>query len=792
MSIIESTTEAANSGPTAKPSTHSSHDTEELAALDLICDRIRKCVPPAPYILSVPTDRPYQHWSQQESQGWMLGHLFQPNEEHLQYRTFKYRDPIGTSFAIRSGEDEYIDRSEKRSKAKGWDTPTQGPKKKISLSAYKAKQANGLVGTPISNKPSPELGPVEADRTQTNGANDAPKYSSQTSEPTQQPGQKRPLDESVDSLQPSKSAQERQPPAKKKRPSPLPDANPSLEATALSDGTPHGLPPLLSPTTLPNPYGLPPILSPTLPSNIQCELDRLETQRKRGDSNASSSSDPKSQLLSVPDLKKQKSDETLKNTANIISKKGELKTRPGPFDAKTSAGTQVQTSHAPREPPKAAASGREQTLIVKLKYSKKNRKEIERYLRLPPRNIAVEKKERLENLKERVAQGKQKQVELSAGKSKEAAKGTSQNAIASTPSNHPETKMRTVEKRGRQTDDVHSVAPPSKRQKAPAMLEVDKRPATPASQAMPSPALSNQSSAQKSQVQYVTPLKELRALNMIRTGSAEGNDATPGRSGATPSGSKLPDSKSGPTSAPPVNGKHNADIQAWSNASQNLNKLGRSLKHESQKLVENWRDSSKKDRLRAAVMSIECIICYIASFSASDLCQRSKGRPAEVENTWKTLMPLLLSLRPRMREFPHLDGLRLYLAVVISSRISGLLAQRRQPNAQHGSPQNEVSVDFALLAEQFMYLQRYSREARMTLPLADIEEQYPETWKGRECVADPAMDWENLPAGKLKGPYFLPIGPDTTPVQAVRFGVQFLKEWLAKEGLEYELQVSLE
>lgn len=190
MSILEYTTETTKSGPRTKQSACSSHDIEELAKLDSIYERIRKCVPITPYILTVPTDHPYRHWSQQESQGWMLGNLFDSDEEHLQYRTFKFRESLKSCFVTRTEEDEEKEKNEKLMKSRGRNTPVQGPKKKISLSAYKANKANGLSGTPTSKKPSPDLGPVKRDPIHVNGVKDEPK-TSPAPKPGSQQGHKR-------------------------------------------------------------------------------------------------------------------------------------------------------------------------------------------------------------------------------------------------------------------------------------------------------------------------------------------------------------------------------------------------------------------------------------------------------------------------------------------------------------------------------------------------------------------------------------------------------------------------
>jgi hypothetical protein len=138
-------------------------DIEELALIDDAFDRIKSIIPAAPYILSTPSLDPYSHYSRQESRAWILGHLFKPEEEHLQYRTFHYREPYLDCFVLQP--DDEGDAEPERPKSQASSTSQQAqqsaPKKKISLSAYKSKQANGVI-TPGSKKVSPGLPPTKA------------------------------------------------------------------------------------------------------------------------------------------------------------------------------------------------------------------------------------------------------------------------------------------------------------------------------------------------------------------------------------------------------------------------------------------------------------------------------------------------------------------------------------------------------------------------------------------------------------------------------------------------------
>lgn len=162
-------------GPESKTKARnlSVEDQEDLEKLDGIFERIKKAVPAAPYILSTPSLSPYSHYSRHEAYSFMMGHLFEPHEEHLQYRTFLFREPYQDCFALQP--DEEVEERPK-SQASNTSSQPQQAKKKISLSAYKSKQANGVI-TPAggSKKPSPNLPPTKPSNSQTNGVKAAEK-----------------------------------------------------------------------------------------------------------------------------------------------------------------------------------------------------------------------------------------------------------------------------------------------------------------------------------------------------------------------------------------------------------------------------------------------------------------------------------------------------------------------------------------------------------------------------------------------------------------------------------------
>jgi hypothetical protein len=76
--------------------------------------------------------------------------------------------------------------------------------------------------------------------------------------------------------------------------------------------------------------------------------------------------------------------------------------------------------------------------------------------------------------------------------------------------------------------------------------------------------------------------------------------------------------------------------------------------------------------------------------------------------------------------------------------------------------------------------------------MEDLEQQYQKTWAGAESNTKLAKGPEKVNAAKLSGPYFLPIQNDTTPIQAVRFGLKFLAELCEKERIDHIIKVNLD
>lgn len=193
----------------------------------------------------------------------------------------------------------------------------------------------------------------------------------------------------------------------------------------------------------------------------------------------------------------------------------------------------------------------------------------------------------------------------------------------------------------------------------------------------------------------------------------------------------------------------------------------------------------------------------MAAYYAQDLSLTLRGRPAEVEQTWKTLLPLCLSYARTTKHFKHLDGLRSYLSSVIASAICTHISQRVATSHPHDSPQDvkhsdlarqhaALTANFAILSDHTLKMNQHYQEARIALPFEDLQQMYKRTFTGREANAKVSKEQEKISGARMSGPYFLPLSNDTTPIQAVRFGLKFLAEFCEREKLDYTLRVNLE
>lgn len=150
----------------------SPEDQKEKAAADAALDRMKRLVGrDTPYIVSAPSIDPHVHRLKHDRVAWMVGDLFDWSEEHLQYRSWLYREPCQDCFVLQPGEE--LRPPVEQPKPRASTTPHIGPKKTIAFkdSAYnKSKQASSA-STPVLHRKDdmPAIAPPKEITMGTNG-----------------------------------------------------------------------------------------------------------------------------------------------------------------------------------------------------------------------------------------------------------------------------------------------------------------------------------------------------------------------------------------------------------------------------------------------------------------------------------------------------------------------------------------------------------------------------------------------------------------------------------------------
>jgi hypothetical protein len=836
--------------PSSSASKISEDDRIELEKLGRAVARMKKHTLDDPYIQTIAQDKHcrYQYqWRSQQYQ-WLHNAPFKYDEgENIQYQTFVFREPGSDMISLHAQhhDEERPGTADSTRNATGSNTPAQGPKKVISFGAYKKKQsgetpardgAAARDGDKFGKQPAVK-GPAErvkaleaesADMIKTVEENekaeaarnaldkrDAPR---EKEAPPKQPELKRKREESVAAVKdktvevngkqspppPKKCRTEASPSAPKeanklRSPSPTPAKRTTSKQNVEAD---THMPPKLSPLR-DEFFELPPLLSPELPANIDAALKATDTKRAADRDRDNKKDERRAKGTKAP--------------ANA-GKKGPEARRPEslpPTNEKAAEAPQnARPARVSSDGQSAGADSKRKTLIVKIRFKKARREDVQRILKLPARpgrRIASPSSSPAASDDEDVADPASSTKETPSkttdktDESRRYGKGVAQKI--GPMSKKAEDKRPTAEKRPRaepaagdldnpgppakkkKVDDVAHEQPVKKRQadaassqeplpkiKAPTALDLKKAPSTPVAPPVPSPAVS---SVQRSHI--VTPVTRKDLLHPRRETSMDSQVETPSAKSSTPVEPKRTSHPNG-TSSKPLSGNPNpaktSTSQAWDAEHKRLDKLGRDLKHGASDLVKD--NPNSKARRMGAAKALESLICYILAFTCSDRAALVADKSVPLR-AWRSLTPFCSFVGRLTHNFPELDGLASGLAVVIHAHILDIASQ---------FPNDAPSRDS--LIELSGALRKAAVHAEENLDVDVLMRTFPKSWAARSktTLAALAPGAFGEPKTLLQGGYRLPLGVQTDALQAARASVALLKEWLAKEGLEYDFKVT--
>jgi hypothetical protein len=311
----------------------SREDQEDLDAVNASIDRMRTLTAPDPYFLTIPQDvEPrYHHTYQYQAMQWLHLTPFEWKDgEALQYQTYIYHEHGMDMYVLHNSlprDEREVPASVKNRPATGPGTPSagdkSGPKKKITLDAYKKSKTGGVTpaqadapavkAVEAAEKKAAVKGPVERVKAETEEVLAAVEEGDEVlgieeakveeNEKQQLKRKREQTEESQDQIPERPAAHASEPAAKKARTSSpkhvVAREPPTLQKvsakplqkppTPPTHGDEAGLPPKLSPPPQPVDHDLPPKLSPlhvpdlptrlspTIPANI------AETIKARGD-----------------------------------------------------------------------------------------------------------------------------------------------------------------------------------------------------------------------------------------------------------------------------------------------------------------------------------------------------------------------------------------------------------------------------------------------------------------------------------------------------------------------------
>ncbi|GAB7333146.1 hypothetical protein MBLNU13_g04809t1 [Cladosporium sp. NU13] len=841
---------AEHSHPSSHVNRISEQDQAELERLDRAVARTQKHTLSDPYIITIAQDKhlKYQYqWRSQQYQ-WLHGTPFRYDEgEGIQYQTFNFQEPGSSMLSLHAQHypDERPGTADSARNATGSNTPAQGPKKVISFGAYKSKKTGeipvrdglGARDTDKSGKQPAVKGPAErvkaleaesADMIKAVEENERAEAGRDASDRKDAQRRKEALPEQFElkrkreentatrkdkaleingrhsPLPPKKARTEAPASARAKETSRLRSPSPAKHNTNKQDAeTDTHMPPKLSPLRYEpealDIFELPPRLSPELPANIDAALKATKTKHASRPGRDDRVDGRRPLGSKAPASSRNKSPED-HDRARARSRSPEASIKVHSASADTNA-----------EPSSTSAEKRRPSLIAKIKFKKARKEDVQRILKLPARpdkgltssRLTPESSDDEDGAHHRETTSKEGDK---TDEPRRSGKGVAQKIAPL--SKKTEDKRATAEKRPRresttdnlddaeplakrkrvddalpeqpvkkkQAESTSSQQPPSKRN-PPTALDLKKAPSTPVPPPAPSPAVSTK---QKSHM--VTPVTRKDLLHPRREVSTESQVETPPALSSTPSEQRRSTLPNGTTAKPPSSNPHSTKVatsQAWDAEQKRLERLGRDLKHGASDLLSNKPNS--RARRTAAAKSLESLFCYLLAFTCSDRAALVANQNIPIRG-WRSLTPFCSFVGRTTQDFPALNGLASSLAVVIHARILEIAAQ---------FPSEGPSRDSLL--ELSGALRKAALHADEHMDIDTVITTFPKTWAARSKTSLPASSQSEFgePKKLLQGTYRLPLGVQTDPLQAARAGVALLKEWIAKEGLDYDFKLGV-
>ena len=512
------------------------------------------------------------------------------------------------------------------------------------------------------------------------------------------------------------------------------------------------LPPLLSPT-LPDlqSYRLPPLLSPNLPPEIEAAFAEAKDNRSK------SVGGPKvvSRNIDSPGLTTRPKSGTKTSIGTVSSVMAIETSSPTPASTEPQCKASIISStpsvHAAQEGhlkmPKKAS------LWVTLGVKKKNRRELSQYLRLKPTPTKMHWRHR-------------------------SSEHRNLNEDLDTPAS-------TIGKRERPRINHDDPRATAKR----------RRVSDYSAQQMKTPNLS--SSSPLPTVSVGVPSFRLGAL------SSHPASGTVGRNGSGQGLAVTPLSRSR-HSTPSIVERESPSRQLLraecKTESTRLVNLARGLKYDSDKYLK-LENATEEQRGLGLVIATESVICFILAAVVHDEPNRRERQPGYTAR-WGTILPLIQFLTDRFKSYQWIYGLLKQLEGVTRDTmhqydlitLQSILreSEKAEAPADQEAVQQRLKATLKESHENEMKALSSWGEGHSALWISDIQSAFPRTWRQarRYPGRGKAHDLVHLKDYSSDG-FASPLGPLTSGLEAVNFGMSFLAEYCEKEGIQWVAKLVL-
>lgn len=417
-------------------------------------------------------------------------------------------------------------------------------------------------------------------------------------------------------------------------------AQPSKPTPIHTDKPPgsKGLPPLLSPTLPPEVKPrLPRLLSPTLPPEVVAALPEYYS-RKAAAKEAKEAKDPPT------------NGEKQKKTIDTVADRHEKSRQP---NAPGIARKVVKNSKQRQENEVAESSSTAQkeqpSLTIKLRYKRKQRKDIERILRLrpdPDRTTVVEPADTGSTRSKPVVEDSQHRDARRS--SEEKVRPSERNGASKRPP--PSSSSTAAQKRPRQAEPQQA----NNKRLKPSDHVAPAKPSTPQTPAFNPPAISAASSSQKGVSDTPRKNDSMRGVALARVNSTSGIARTP---------QVIAGSSERSTNAPRIN--------SFLEYREKPHTISVSLKREMDRLHKIKEGGlghvSPNERKLGIVVGLECSLTYMAQFETA-----REARSAAQD--WLDLLRLHQYIEHQVRDIPMLDIVSVQIKLVARHRYNSALA----------------------------------------------------------------------------------------------------------------------